>query len=288
MTVAEVVGRRVFATLGVVGHAARRVRHPVTVLEEVLGEVLDEEFAEWAAVAVPLLVAVAASVSFGESDLLVFLVWAVGLGLLATRRAPRRTQDAERDIALAEARRAFLEGRIDEAEYDRRVEFLLDDLRREVREVAEEVNDVSPETSAALAMRFRSVEALERADCEDLEGVHGVGPSTAEAILRYLAEDWTDGSEENGDAAEVEVDVDAGGEALWSPDEGEDDFEDPSLAELYGDEEGEEDESGELADLSVDEIRDARELADEALDAESDVELEDLEAVPREALGDVE
>lgn len=87
---------------------------------------------------------------------------------------------------IDEAKAAFAAGEIDAAEFDRRLEFHLDDRNDRIRAVVEDVNGVGPRTSKAIAREFDSLEDLRRADREDLEAVYGVGAETAEAVLERV------------------------------------------------------------------------------------------------------
>lgn len=284
----------VFARVGSV--VTETSRHPLTVLEERLGEVLEDDYAETASVVAPLAVALYATLKLpADSHLHLLAVWAVVFGLLATRRAPRRTDDVERDMLLADARRAYVEGRIDEAEYERRITLLLDRRARRIREVVEEVSGVGPELSAALALRFDSVDDLERASREDLEEIHGVGASTADALLAYLGdEDESDGVEPLAGADHVDEPDAADHVEDGLADEGEDDVasgEHERADSGAVDRAVSEQDHAQVAvdgrpDLDLAEVLALRQLMDDALDPESDVSVEDLESVPRAALRD--
>lgn len=297
MTVAVTVGKYLLRGVGAVAEwVDENARHPLTLLEEEFADVFEDDVAESLSVVVPLAVALYASVSLPEGATLRLLgVWAVVFGLLATRKAPRRTEDAEKDMLLVDARRKYLEGDITHSEYERRLEVLLDGEARRIRETVEAVHDVGPELSSAIALRFDSVAALEQADREDLEAIHGVGPSTAEAILDYVRDeddvaplagtDHVDDEEraadpvDDGLADEGEDEVDV---AVGEHDRAESGAVDRAASEQDHAQVADDD----RPDLDLAEILAARELMDEALDPESDVDIEDLEAVPREALRD--
>ncbi|WP_123619573.1 helix-hairpin-helix domain-containing protein [Halorubrum sp. CSM-61] len=72
------------------------------------------------------------------------------------------------------------------AEYERRVERAVDDRHQQILTVAQSINDVGPKTARALAVEFESLDELHRADRERIEDIHGIGPSTADAIEEYL------------------------------------------------------------------------------------------------------
>lgn len=92
---------------------------------------------------------------------------------------------------LEQARAAYAAGEIDHAEYERRLEFYLDDRNDRIRAVVEDVNGVGETTSKALAREFNSLEELRGADREDLEAVYGVGEETTDAVLERAREGAT-------------------------------------------------------------------------------------------------
>jgi NAD-dependent DNA ligase len=71
-------------------------------------------------------------------------------------------------------------------ELERRVELEVDQEATRIREAVEPVNDVGPATSAAIAENFDTLEEIRQASVEDLEEIHGIGPSTAEAVKQRL------------------------------------------------------------------------------------------------------
>ena len=118
-------------------------------------------------------------------------VVAGALGLVPYALDMRRRRRQDDDLEAAHA--AYVDGRIDEDELERRLELAVDDEAARIRESVEEVSGVGPATSAALALRFDTLEDLREASRRDLEAVHGVGPSTVSAIReRYGLEDEAD------------------------------------------------------------------------------------------------
>ncbi len=169
---------------------------------------------------------------------------------------------------LASARDLYVTGEIPLSEFERRVEMILDDDAQQIRAVVEEVHGVGPETSAAIASRFPDVDALEVAPREDLEDVPGVGEATADALVEHLrgSGEWGDDADDGARPADESAGVER-------------DRADVNRADRDGD--------GLADDLSPEEIRQLRELADRALDPDDDsVSLADLESVPRDALQD--
>lgn len=73
------------------------------------------------------------------------------------------------------------------AEYERRVERAVDDRHQQILTVTQSINDIGPKTARALASEFESLDELHRADRERIEAIHGIGPSTADAIEEHLA-----------------------------------------------------------------------------------------------------
>lgn len=130
-----------------------------------------------------------------ESNVAFFAILA-GLALIATAEPFTSAPPTE----LEEAEHAYVEGDISLEEFESRVELILDQRAREVREVVEEVGGVGPATSAAIADEFGTVEDLERASIEELERVYGVGESTAIAVSEQLGYD--------GDVSVSDVDTD--------------------------------------------------------------------------------
>ena len=87
---------------------------------------------------------------------------------------------------INELREQYERGEIDHAEYERRLEFHLDDRNEQIRRVVEDVNGVGEATSKAIAHEFSSLGELRSADQEELEAVNGVGEKTAEAVLERV------------------------------------------------------------------------------------------------------
>ena len=87
---------------------------------------------------------------------------------------------------IAEAKRLYAEGVIDEPELERRIEEAVDDDHEAIRLVVEDVNRVGPATSKAIAREYDSLDELRASDRERLEDVHGVGEKTAEAVLERV------------------------------------------------------------------------------------------------------
>jgi predicted flap endonuclease-1-like 5' DNA nuclease len=92
------------------------------------------------------------------------------------------------------AREAYVAGEIDERELERRLALALDPRADEIRDVVEHVDGVGPATSAAIAQEFDDVDDVREASREDLEDVHGVGPSRVDALQVAGVVDETEAS----------------------------------------------------------------------------------------------
>ncbi|NUC75040.1 hypothetical protein HTZ84_22505 [Haloterrigena sp. SYSU A558-1] len=86
------------------------------------------------------------------------------------------------------AKQAHVNGEIDLAEYERRLEFHIDDRNEQIRTVVEDVNRVGPDTSKAIAREYDSLDELRASDQERLEGVPGIGEELAAAVLERVRE----------------------------------------------------------------------------------------------------
>lgn len=71
-------------------------------------------------------------------------------------------------------------------EYERRVELAVDDRAQQIQTVTRSIKGIGPDTSRALAAEFESLDELHRADRDQIEAIHGIGPSTADAIEEHL------------------------------------------------------------------------------------------------------
>jgi len=89
---------------------------------------------------------------------------------------------------VEQAKRDYREGRIDAVEFERRLEFHLDDRNEQIRAAVLPVGNVGDETADAIAREFDSIDELRRADQEDVTAIHGLGESTAQAVLSRVRE----------------------------------------------------------------------------------------------------
>ena len=107
-------------------------------------------------------------------------------GLVLVSAAREYVGDEPDDIEQAIA--AYRDGYISEAELDDRLELAMDPEAERIRVATEAINGIGPATSDDLALAFGSLEELRRADHDDLTDVHGIGPSTAEAVNQHLTQ----------------------------------------------------------------------------------------------------
>jgi len=106
------------------------------------------------------------------------LLLVLGVAMLYDRVSP----DDPDENTVEAAREAYVAGEIDEAEFERRVETLVDPETERIRAAVQPVSGIGPELSLAVAREFESLEELRRADHEELESVNGIGKSRAGAI----------------------------------------------------------------------------------------------------------
>jgi NAD-dependent DNA ligase len=107
-------------------------------------------------------------------------------GLVLVSAVREYAGDEPTDVEQAIA--AYRDGYINEAELDDRLELAMDPEAERIRVATEAINGIGPATSADLALAFDSLEELRRADHDDLTDVHGIGPSTAEAVNQHLTQ----------------------------------------------------------------------------------------------------
>jgi ribosomal protein S13 len=157
--------------------AARAVStHPLVLL--------GERFGRGGALTLLLVVGIAPVVLTPEGAVLgdVGLLVAVVIGATGYGGLIEATGESE----VEATQRLYAEGEITLDELNRRLDLLLDDEADRIRQAVEEVRGVGPETSAAIAYDFGTLQAVRMSTPERLQEVHGVGPSTAEAIAEHL------------------------------------------------------------------------------------------------------
>lgn len=153
------------------------MRHPVEVLADRFGP-HGAAFALGAAVLLAL----------AGTDSTALGVGAIGAAFALAVTAPVELfPPGADDGELATARDAYVDGEITLSEFEDRAEVILDDRAVEIRRVVEAVNGIGPATSATLALRYDSVEALtEAVEAGEVEDVLGVGPARSEALAVEL------------------------------------------------------------------------------------------------------
>ncbi|WP_373190019.1 helix-hairpin-helix domain-containing protein [Halolamina sp.] len=114
-----------------------------------------------------------------ESGLSSFVILA-GLGAFWAYERYRDYVEPSEEEAIREA---YAQGDIGEAEMERRLAYILDDCNEVIVETLTSVTNVGPKTGREIAEQFESVDAVRTADQEDLTGIHGIGESTADAVL---------------------------------------------------------------------------------------------------------
>jgi hypothetical protein len=144
-----------------------------------------------------LLLHFVANLGLVESFVAAFAI--AGVVVVVSRRAgdlvasELEEADSEPDgpVAVRDAHEAYVDGVIDEAELESRLERALDPDVRAIRRRFEPVDDVGPETCRRLADSFGTVASIERADASELEEVDGIGPERAASIANADVETAT-------------------------------------------------------------------------------------------------
>jgi len=157
--------------------AARAVStHPLVLL--------GERFGREGALGILVVLALAPSTVSTEASLLgeAGLFAAILIGATGYRSLIEATSESE----VEATQRLYAQGEITLDELNRRLDVLLDPEAERIREAVEEVRGVGPETSAAIATEFGTLQAVRMSTPERLQEVHGVGPSTASALAEHL------------------------------------------------------------------------------------------------------
>jgi len=116
-----------------------------------------------------------------EAGPLSFLVVAGLVGLYAYERYQEWVEPTDEEVL----KQAYADGEIDEAEFERRMGYLLDERNEEIVDWLERnVSGVADAKGKRIAKRFDSLDELRQADHGDLVDIHGIGDSTATAIRR--------------------------------------------------------------------------------------------------------
>lgn len=156
--------------------------HPIARIERTLGN--------RQRVALAWLVAILALAYVHPEDGTSVVGWALLIvlfgGAFAVFDYDRRRNAQADEVADLTAR--YADGEIDLDTFEQEVELVLDDRAQRIMTAVEEVGGVGPATASNIALRFRSVDDVRRADLADLEAVNGVGPQRAEAIAERVGE----------------------------------------------------------------------------------------------------
>ena len=80
----------------------------------------------------------------------------------------------------------WVEGEISQAEFERRLEFALDDDRKVVVAELTPIDNVGEKRARRLSRQLSTVEAVRRADRSELLEVDGIGPETADEIRDHF------------------------------------------------------------------------------------------------------
>lgn len=99
-------------------------------------------------------------------------------------RFPWQSEEAPQDAL----RECYASGEIGLAEYERELDLLLDDDNERIKAELVEIDGVGDATATEVALAFRSLGHLKRADRADLLAVDDVGPKRADDILSSVRE----------------------------------------------------------------------------------------------------
>jgi DNA integrity scanning protein DisA with diadenylate cyclase activity len=94
--------------------------------------------------------------------------------------------DLDDPRTVEEIQLAYADGRLTEAEMERRLEVAVDPRTERIRNAVEPVSGIGPETALNIAAEFESERELREASREDLQEVPNVGPERAGAIRERL------------------------------------------------------------------------------------------------------
>jgi DNA integrity scanning protein DisA with diadenylate cyclase activity len=94
--------------------------------------------------------------------------------------------DLDDPRTVEEIQLAYADGRLTEAEMERRLAVAVDPRTEQIRSAVEPVSGIGPETALNIAAEFESECELRGASREDLQEVPNVGPERASAIRDRL------------------------------------------------------------------------------------------------------
>lgn len=78
----------------------------------------------------------------------------------------------------------YLAGEIDESEMERRLEVLVDDRARVIRDLADDQDGIGRELSRRVAREYDTVAAFAAADAEELQQIDDIGEARAEKLAQ--------------------------------------------------------------------------------------------------------
>jgi ERCC4-type nuclease len=94
-----------------------------------------------------------------------------------------QTENSEQ-TAVDEVHQHYLDGDIDEDELEDRLEILVDDWARTIRDLADDEHGIGEEISRKVAREFDTVGEFVAADVEELKAIDDVGQERAERLDR--------------------------------------------------------------------------------------------------------
>ncbi|WP_018259353.1 helix-hairpin-helix domain-containing protein [Halomicrobium katesii] len=122
--------------------------------------------------------------------LVVAVIWAVAAITaeydLLLRVADRLDPPELEPSPIDEAHEAYFQDRIDEDELERRLEILVDDRAKTIRDMADDTDGIGEEFSRDLAREFETVAELQGADVDDLQEIDGIGEKKAKKLREQL------------------------------------------------------------------------------------------------------
>jgi hypothetical protein len=96
--------------------------------------------------------------------------------------------DESETTPVDEVHQLYLDDEIDEDELEERLEILIDDRARTIRDIADDEHGIGEEISRKVAREFETVGEFVAADAEDLKAIDDVGPERAEKLARIDAD----------------------------------------------------------------------------------------------------
>ncbi|AEH39524.1 helix-hairpin-helix domain-containing protein [Halopiger xanaduensis] len=116
------------------------------------------------------------------------ILGAVVLSILSTVKERLSSDPNPTNQRVAELQDKRVDGLIDEQEFERRLEFVLDERNARIRAVVETVPGIGDNRSKAIAREYDDLEDLRESDRERLESVPDIGEQRAENVLERVRE----------------------------------------------------------------------------------------------------